>query len=91
MVRSIRRRFWNRISPVRSLPEAIQNLGDSRTTDIQEAGECGPAFELARIQERLVIPSQSQWIAVGFRWFRLTVFGCRRGVPGVEFDGRRLT
>lgn len=53
--------------------------------------DTGPAFELARIQERLVIPSQAKRIADGFRWFWLTDLGCRRGVPRVEIAGRRLT
>ncbi len=89
--RIISRGFWNRILRTRSLPQTIENLRDPRPADAQKASLLRPAFELARIQKRLVVPSQAKRIAVGFRWFWLTDLGCRRGVPRVEFDSQRLT
>jgi hypothetical protein len=76
-----------------SLPgfQPSKNLCDPGPADTEVAGECGPALELAGVEERLVISSQFQRIAgfLGDRpWFG---FGLETGIPGKEGDDRRST
>ena len=71
--------------------ETFQHLRHACPADAEEAGECRPALELASVQKRLVVTSQSEWVANRLTRVVAFVFACKTSVPRIEFDDRLAT
>ena len=66
--------------------EPFQNLSHVGSAYPQKASQLRPSFELAAREKQLVIAGQPERIAGRSGFFRRSVWDCRQGIPGMEYE-----
>src|SRR6516165_1075650 len=69
--------------------ESLQNLRHSGPADAKVSSKLRTALELARVEERLIIPGELERMAKFFRRCRYLRFRTVGTVPGDDLDNRR--